>query len=84
MDTELQIRELVATKLEVPLDRVTMEADFIIDLGGDSLTLAELTAAVEQEMGKRIPVDRLWDIATVGDMKQLLDDLDVPGESSGG
>lgn len=79
MSHEIELKQLISAKLGVPVEQVTLEADLIADLGGDSLTLAELTAAIEQQMGKRLPVDRLWDIATVGDMLELLNEMNGAG-----
>jgi len=49
------------------------EDDLLIDLGIDSLSMAEMTVLVEQIGGVRIPGDALLDARTVGDLVCLLE-----------
>lgn len=71
--TEEEVKALIAAKLRVPLSSVTPDADLVEDLGADSLALAEMTAAVEEQTGARIPLEQLQEIMTVGDIVRAAD-----------
>ncbi|MBI9105496.1 MAG: acyl carrier protein [Spirochaetales bacterium] len=62
-----KIKKLIAEKLEVEEDKVTMEASFRQDLGADSLDTYELVYAIEEEMGITIPDEKANEFETVGD-----------------
>lgn len=63
----LQMRALIAEKLEVEEEKVTMEADFRTDLEADSLDTYELIYAIEESTGVKIPDEKANEFATVGD-----------------
>jgi acyl carrier protein len=80
-DTQLtrdEIRSRLTTILTdefaVPADEVTEDATFE-ELGLDSLDLVEVTLVVDEELGIRIPDERLGDITTTGDAVTVLTDL---------
>ncbi|MCB1152955.1 MAG: acyl carrier protein [Deltaproteobacteria bacterium] len=53
----------------ISADRITMDSDFIKDLGADSLTVVELVMGVEDEFGlDEIPESEVEQIRTVGDV----------------
>ncbi len=62
-----QIRKLIAEKLEIEEDKVTMDSSFRQDLGADSLDTYELVYAIEEEMGVTIPDDTANQFETVAD-----------------
>ncbi|MEZ6119704.1 MAG: acyl carrier protein [Pirellulaceae bacterium] len=72
MIDEREIFEIIAATLEVPLEKVTANADLLGDLGADSLALASLTAAIEEKTQLQLPMDAVLDIETVGDIIQQL------------
>ena len=47
------IRERLAAILEIPEDRITLDARFADDLDADSLALIELVEELEEELGER-------------------------------
>jgi acyl carrier protein len=61
-----------ADKLGKPARTIRLEDDLLIDLGIDSLSMAEMTVLVEQVGGVRIPGDALLEARTVGDLVHLL------------
>jgi acyl carrier protein len=67
-----RVKKVVATHLDVDRDRVTMEANFIGDLGADELDMVELVIALEEEFGIEIPGDDAKEITTVGKTVQLI------------
>ncbi|MCK4541866.1 MAG: acyl carrier protein [Spirochaetales bacterium] len=62
-----KLKKLVAEKLEVEEDKITMESSFRQDLGADSLDTYELVYAIEEEMGISIPDEKANEFETVGD-----------------
>jgi len=63
---EKKVFEIIIDQLAVELADVTLEANFIEDLGADSLDLVELIMALEEEFGLSIPDEEAENIKTVG------------------
>jgi len=68
-----RVIEVISRKLEIPVDQIKLDDDFIVDLGADSLVLAELSMLVEQQLDTKLPVDEIIDVTTVRDMIELLE-----------
>ena len=62
-----KIQKLIADKLEIDAEKVTLEASFRGDLGADSLDTYELVYAIEGAMGVSIPDDKANEFETVKD-----------------
>lgn len=62
-----RVRKIIVDKLGVDTDRVTNEANFINDLGADSLDTVELIMEFEKEFDCSIPDEQAEKITTVGD-----------------
>ena len=71
-DLFVHMKKLVADKLEIPEDKVTLEASFRQDLGADSLDTYELIYAIEEEMGISIPDEKANEFETVKDAYEFL------------
>ena len=70
-----KVKEIIIDKLGVEDSKITMEANFIDDLGADSLDIVELVMAFEEEFGVEIPDDDAAEkIATVGDATKYIDE----------
>ena len=65
-DTFERFQALAVQVLAVDADKVTEEASFAEDLDADSLDLAELVMALEDEFDITVEEDELEGIATVG------------------
>ncbi|MDK1020805.1 MAG: acyl carrier protein [Candidatus Hydrogenedentes bacterium] len=63
---EDKVKEIVMERLSKTSDEVTLEANFIDDLGADSLDQTELLMALEEEFNVDID-DEANTIETVGD-----------------
>ena len=68
-----KIRKIIAKNLSVSEDKVTMEADFVNDLGADSIDLVEIYMDLEDEFNTSIPDQDLPNIKTVGDLVKFID-----------
>lgn len=63
-----KIKEIIADKLSVNAEDITMESSFIEDLGADSLDIVELIMALEDELEVEIPDEVAEKFSTVGDV----------------
>ncbi len=71
-DLFAKMKTLIAEKLEIDEDTVTMESSFRKDLGADSLDTYELVYAIEEEMGITIPDEKANEFETVKDAVEYL------------
>ena len=65
-----EFRRVIAHELQIDEERVVREASFVEDLFADSLKLVRLMLRME-ELGIEIPMERAWEVETVGDAYQL-------------
>ncbi|MGL5416643.1 MAG: acyl carrier protein [Clostridium sp.] len=63
-----KIRDLIAEKLSVDADEITLESSFLDDLNADSLDIVELIMALEDELDMEIPDEDVEGFKTVGDV----------------
>jgi acyl carrier protein len=61
-----RVIDIVATQLGVSKDQITLETNFVNDLGADSLDQVELVMELEEEFDINIPDDAAEKIQTVG------------------
>ncbi len=67
------VKKMVADHLGVDESKVTEEANFIDDLGADSLDTVELVMAFEEEFGSTISDNEAEKILTVGDAIKFIE-----------
>jgi len=67
MEIGNKVKEIVSQQLDVDIAEVKEEAQFIEDLGADSLAIVELVLAFEEQFEIDIPDEDTEKIATVGD-----------------
>ncbi|MDT8716453.1 acyl carrier protein [Clostridium sp. 19966] len=67
-----KVKEIIADKLSLEKDEITLEAAFIDDLGADSLDLVELIMALEDEFDLEIPDEEVEKITTVSDVVEYI------------
>jgi len=68
-----KVKAIIVDKLGVDESEVTNEANFINDLGADSLDTVELIMEFEKEFDLQIPDDKAEAIATVGDAVSFIE-----------
>ena len=69
-----RVRSIVAERLGVDEEKVTMDAEFIGDLNADSLDLVEVIMAMEQEFDLEIKDEDAENIRTVADAVQYIEE----------
>ena len=62
-----QMKKLIAEKLDVEEDKITLDSSFRQDLGADSLDTYELVYAIEEELKVTIPDEKANEFETVRD-----------------
>jgi acyl carrier protein len=72
MDLETRVKEIIADQLGVEIEKIRDDANFVQDLGADSLDVVELVMAFEEEFGIEIPDEDAEKIRTVGDVIKYL------------
>jgi len=77
-DTAERVKKIVVEHLGVEPEKVTDDANFIDDLGADSLDTVELVMAFEEEFGVEIPDDAAEKITTVKDAIAFIDEHHKP------
>ncbi|GAA7264422.1 acyl carrier protein [Helicobacter pylori] len=68
------IQAVIAEQLNVDAEQVTPEAEFVKDLGADSLDVVELIMALEEKFGIEIPDEQAEKIVNVGDVVKYIED----------
>ena len=72
-DISSKVKKMVADHLGVEESKVIEEANFIDDLGADSLDTVELVMAFEEEFGSEISDSEAEKILTVGDAIKFIE-----------
>ena len=72
MTVEFRVKKVVEEQLAVDPEKLVESANFIDDLGADSLDTVEMVMAFEEEFGIEIPDEDAEQIATLGDAIKLI------------
>lgn len=72
MNIEQKVKEIIVEELGVEESEVTNEANFIEDLGADSLDTVELIMCFEEEFGIEIPDEEAENLVTVAKAIEFL------------
>lgn len=71
-DIKERVIEVVSKNLDVDKSRITEDANFVEDLGADSLDQVELVMAFEEEFGVEIPDETAEKIRTIADAVKFI------------
>lgn len=69
-----KIRTILAEQFDAEEDSITMETSLTEDLGADSLDLADVLMAIEDDFDVEIPDEDIEKIKTVGDIVSYIED----------
>ena len=67
MSVEDKVKRIIADRLEIEPGDISLEAEFISDLGADSLDIVELLMSLEDEFDLEISDEEAEQIRTVKD-----------------
>jgi acyl carrier protein len=67
MSVEDKVKKIIADRLEIAITDISLEAQFISDLGADSLDIVELLMSLEDEFDLEISDEEAERIKTVKD-----------------
>ena len=67
-----RVKKIITEQLNVTDEQITPEANFIDDLGADSLDQVELVMALEEEFGNEIPEEEAEKLQTVGSVIEYI------------
>ena len=68
----VKMQKLIAEKLEIDEDKITLDSSFRQDLGADSLDTYELVYAIEEELGVSVPDEKAQEFETVRDADEFI------------
>lgn len=68
-----RVKNIIVERLGVEADQVKPEAQFVNDLGADSLDTVELIMALEEEFDVEIPDEKAEKIKTVGEAVEYIE-----------
>lgn len=72
-----KVLDIIAEQLNVEPEDLKPEMDFVDDLNQDSIELVELIMSLEDEFGIEVDEEKLEQIRTVGDVLDLVEELDL-------
>ncbi len=64
-DVQKRVKKVIGRVLEISEDQIADDANFIFDLGADSMQSMELVAAFEEEFDIEMDEDKALDVQTV-------------------
>ena len=73
-ETADRVKKIVVEHLGVDPDKVVENANFIDDLGADSLDTVELVMAFEEEFSVEVPDEDAEKLQTVGDVTKYIEE----------
>ena len=70
-----RIKAMIKDELNVPEEKITMEARLAEDLGADSIDAVELIMNIEDEFEVQVSDEEAQNIKTVGDIVKFVESL---------
>jgi len=68
-----RVLRIIEMQLDVPIEEIKAESQFVDDLGADSLAIVEITLALEEEFDLDFPDEVVDRCVTVGDAVRELE-----------
>ena len=70
---EEKVKKLIASQLNLPIEKVVDDAKLIEDLGADSLDIVEMLMTLEEEFGINIPDEETANMKTVQEIVKVIE-----------
>ena len=71
---EEKVKSLIASQLNIPVEKVEDGSRLVEDLGADSLDIVEMLMTLEDEYGITIPDDKINQVKTVKQVAELIEE----------
>ena len=68
-----KVKKILAEKLDIPADSISLETHFVEDLDADSLDVVELIMSVEDTFGISIPDEDVPELVTVEKLVEYIE-----------
>ncbi|OQX82567.1 acyl carrier protein [candidate division KSB1 bacterium 4484_87] len=75
MDIAQRVKEVVSRQLNVRLENIKEDSDFVNDLGADSMASIELVAAFESEFDIEMDEDEALQVKNVGEAVKYIENV---------
>lgn len=69
---EHEVRQIISEIIEIEVDKISLDARFVEDIGMDSMMALEILAALERKYKITIPEDELPRIKTLRDTLEIV------------
>ncbi|MCL2546676.1 MAG: acyl carrier protein [Oscillospiraceae bacterium] len=69
-----KVKEVLATQLDIDVDKIEDTTDIAEDLGADSLDVVELMFSIEEEYNITIDEEQIRKFKTVADVAKYIDE----------
>lgn len=70
-----RVKEMIKEELNVPEEKITLQARLAEDLGADSIDAVELIMNIEDEFNIQVSDEQAQSIKTVGDLVKYIEAL---------
>ena len=74
-DVQERVKKVISRILKIDASEISDEANFIFDLGADSMQSLELVAAFEEEFDIEMDEDKALDVQSVSDAVSFISSL---------
>ncbi len=70
---EEKVKSLIASQLNIPVEKVEDTSRLVEDLGADSLDIVEMLMTLEEEFGISIPDEETTNMKTVAEIVKVIE-----------
>ena len=70
---EEKVKSLIASQLNIPVEKVEDSSRLVEDLGADSLDIVEMLMTLEEEFGISIPDEETVNMKTVAEIVKVIE-----------
>lgn len=71
-EVQKRVKKVIVQVLKLNNENISDDANFVFDLGADSLQSVELVAAFEEEFNIEMPEDKALEVQTVADAVKFI------------
>ena len=68
---EIELREIIAKIVEIDPTKITAQANFVEDLGMDSMMALEILAGIEKKYKIQVPEEKLSQLSNLGEVIKI-------------